>query len=358
MPIRVLVVDDSSFFRKRVSAMIESHPSLHVIATAEDGEEAIEKAHTLRPDVITMDVEMPVMDGITAVRRIMARDPVPILMFSSLTSAGAQATLDALDAGAVDFLPKRFEAISDVHNEVTGLLCARILSIARRSAGAARFRSARTAVPVTPVPACQRDGERASVRNTDILLIGASTGGPAALQHILPALPRDFPLPVVIVQHMPGAFTGPFADRLDKMSRIHVKEAEQGDRLVPGCALLAPGGKQLVVQKVGGNGIALISENKIDTAYRPSIDVTLSSLALHHNGRALAIILTGMGADGCAGAAALKSRGGLVWTQDEQSSVVYGMPHAVAAAGLADKTLALQDIGAALVSVFCQDGCR
>lgn len=351
MAIRVLVVDDSGFFRRRVTEMLNSDTRLQVIGAAEDGAQAVDMAARLKPDVITMDIEMPVMDGITAVRRIMATNPTPILMFSSLTTDGAKATLDALDAGAVDYLPKKFEDISGDKDEARRQLCERVyaLGCGRRhqtvrphavSAAAAAAVKPRTVAPMISSPL-----RRGQFR---VVAIGTSTGGPVALQEVLTKLPGNFPLPLLLIQHMPGSFTPAFAKRLDQQCAITVKEAADGDPLEAGVALLAPGGKQMVVEQRGGRAVIRITESEPGQTYKPSVDTTFLSLARQFPGQVLAVVLTGMGADGREGARALKQGGSSVWAQNEATCVVYGMPAAVVDAGLADQVLPLQDIGTAL----------
>lgn len=374
MAIRVLVVDDSSFFRRRVSEILEQDPLLTVVDTAANGQEAVEKAKTLRPDVITMDIEMPVMDGITAVRAIMKATPTPVLMFSSLTHDGARATLDALDAGAMDFLPKRFEDIARSKEEAVQLLQQRVKAIARRrtllprspapatTAGASRPLSSlrgrsplesRTtaATPATPAaPAERRSLPRRSGKSYQLLAIGTSTGGPVALQTVLTRLPANFPHPIVLIQHMPGTFTTAFAARLDGLCQIRVKEAEDGDVLRPGHAYLAPGGRQMMFEGRPGAARIRILDGNDKVNYKPCVDITFASAAKIYGGNVLAVVLTGMGADGREGARLLKEQGASIWAQDEESCVVYGMPQAVAKAGIASESLPLPLIGEAIVN--------
>lgn len=378
MAVKVLVVDDSGFFRRRVSEILSADSSIQVVGTATNGREAIDQALALKPDVITMDYEMPMMDGITAVRNIMQRCPTPVLMFSSLTHEGARVTLDALDAGAVDFLPKNFEDISRNPEKVKQLLCEKVHSIARSNR---RFSSAvatpapavtsptpapsRSAAPVrTPAPAAPAravpaaGGASSASSNSPaprrkvykLVAIGTSTGGPVALQRVLTQLPANFPAPIVLIQHMPAAFTKAFAERLDKLCRIQVKEAEDGDILRPGLALLAPGGKQMMVD---GRGAVKILPGDERLNYKPCVDITFGSAAKSFNDKVLAVVLTGMGADGREGARLLKQNGSQVWAQDEASCVIYGMPMAVVKADLADAVYSLDDIGRHLAEA-CQ----
>ncbi len=347
MPLKVLVVDDSNFFQQRLREMLDEHPELTVVGVASNGRDAVEKAKSLRPDVITMDYEMPVMDGVTAVRQIMADRPIPILMFSSLTYEGARTTLDALDAGAVDFLPKNFSEISNSSASLKAKLHSRLLAIARpkpvaksdSAIGEVRRPISRDA-GAPPVKAVSLKGK---VR---VLVIGASTGGPVALMDVLVKLPKNFPVPIVLVQHMPENFTKPFAERLDRQCNLSIKEAEDGDSLRPGTALLAPGGKQLLLDKRGGVKI-IPGDDRVN--YKPSVDITFGSAANIYNGQTLGVVLTGMGSDGCEGARLIKQAGGAIWSQDQESCVIYGMPMAVARAKLTDRVLPLGDIGSALI---------
>lgn len=359
MAIKVLVVDDSSFFRRRVSEIITQDPMLTVIDTAQNGREAVEKAQQLRPDVITMDIEMPVMDGISAVREIMAKCPTPILMFSSLTHEGAKATLDALDAGALDFLPKKFEDIARDKDEAVRLLQQRVKEISRK-----RFLMSAPARPKAPEPVVrtplnaprpaerQAEPQRAapvtafkrSGKSYQLVAIGTSTGGPVALQNVLTKLPGDFPHPILLIQHMPATFTAAFAARLNGLCQIGVKEAEDGDVLKPGHAYLAPGGKQMLLEGRGAGARIRIVEGNDKVNYKPCVDITFASAAKTYADKVLAIVLTGMGADGRDGARLLKEQGSTIWAQDEASCVVYGMPQAVAKAGIATESLPLDRV--------------
>lgn len=359
MAIKVLVVDDSSFFRRRVSEIITQDPMLTVIDTAQNGREAVEKAQQLRPDVITMDIEMPVMDGISAVREIMAKCPTPILMFSSLTHEGAKATLDALDAGALDFLPKKFEDIARDKDEAVRLLQQRVKEISRK-----RFLMSAPARPKAPEPVAmtplnaprpaerQAEPQRAapvaafkrSGKSYQLVAIGTSTGGPVALQNVLTKLPGDFPHPILLIQHMPATFTAAFAARLNGLCQIGVKEAEDGDVLKPGHAYLAPGGKQMLLEGRGAGARIRIVDGNDKVNYKPCVDITFASAAKTYADKVLAIVLTGMGADGRDGARLLKEQGSTIWAQDEASCVVYGMPQAVAKAGIATESLPLDRV--------------
>lgn len=396
MSVRVLVVDDSAFFRKRVSEILGSVPEVEVIGAASNGREALEKVKTLKPDVITMDYEMPVMDGVTAVRHIMLECPTPILMFSSLTYEGARVTLDALEAGAVDFLPKNFEDISRNASRMQEVLKERILQVAgarrsslksspettarrdtpqnlnskpqspasglRRQTGADSQVNGTSAslarpsrAPVQKDVGARSNAKRAGARGktinhpVDILLIGTSTGGPVALQKIVSRLPASFPVPILLIQHMPATFTPAFAERLNSLSALHVRQAENGDELRPGSVFLAPGGKQMMLKKEGRRTILNIIEGDERLTYKPSVDLTFGSAARIFPGRILSIVLTGMGADGREGCRLIKASGATVWTQDEKSCVVYGMPMAVDKAGYSDLSLPISDFAERLV---------
>jgi len=344
MVTRVLVVDDSGFFRRRIIEILETDSRIKVVGSAANGKEAIEQVAQTNPDVVTMDIEMPVMDGITAVRHIMSSNPVPILMFSSLTHDGAQATLDALEAGAVDFLPKRFEDIAKDREQAKLLLRRRIHAVARkRSISPSTSASARP-VPVKPAP----PPVNIKRGQFQVVAIASSTGGPVALAQVLTKLPPNFRFPVVVVQHMPGTFTPAFASRLDQQCAVKVKEASDGDVLAPGEVLIAPGGRQMTFRQSGGTVQVVISDGDDGLHYKPCADVTFDSVATVYGGKTLALVLTGMGADGREGVRTLKKQGATVWSQDEASSVIYGMPMAVAEAGLSDQVLSLRDIGPTL----------
>ncbi|MBF8745380.1 chemotaxis response regulator protein-glutamate methylesterase [Pseudomonas putida] len=371
MAVKVLVVDDSGFFRRRVSEILSADPTIQVVGTATNGREAIDQALSLKPDVITMDYEMPMMDGITAVRHIMQRCPTPVLMFSSLTHEGARVTLDALDAGAVDYLPKNFEDISRNPEKVKQLLCEKVHTISRSNRRFGSYASPAAATAAAPASTAQAPASSlasatpAPVRSAaparvapaaaspapkrkpyKLVAIGTSTGGPVALQRVLTQLPASFPAPIVLIQHMPAAFTKAFAERLDKLCKISVKEAEDGDVLRPGLALLAPGGKQMMVD---GRGAVKILPGDERLNYKPCVDITFGSAAKSYGDKVLSVVLTGMGADGREGARLLKQGGSTVWAQDEASCVIYGMPMAIVKANLADAVYSLDEIGKHLV---------
>jgi len=383
MSIKVLIVDDSQFFRRRIGDIVDNATGLEVIDYAVDGQQGVEKTIALRPDVVMMDIEMPVKNGIDATREIMSKCPTPILMFSSLTHEGAKATLDALEAGAADFLPKKFEEIAGSSNIAAQLITARIQAIAGRRRAPRRastitnpsrnetptaLRNRESSLrekPQPPVrarskveplaPPSQRHNEsntvvKASGKRYKLLAIASSTGGPVALQAVLTQLPAQFPVPILLVQHMPSAFTKAFAERLNRLCNIGVKEAQNGDIIKPGQAYLAPGGMQMLLER--GNRLKVIP-GPDNLNYKPSADVTYATIAKHQEGNTLALVLTGMGADGCDGAKLLNAKGATIWAQDEVSSVVYGMPQAVKRAGLTDRVLPIDRIGASLVKEIC-----
>ncbi|WP_158770726.1 chemotaxis response regulator protein-glutamate methylesterase [Paraglaciecola sp. L1A13] len=375
MAYKILIVDDSIFFRRRVKEILEQDPNLEVVGEARNGQEAIEMVIRLNPDVVTMDIEMPIMDGITAVKKIMARKPVPIIMFSSLTSEGAKATLDALDAGAMDFLPKKFDDIASNRRDAVALLQARVKGLCRKHHG---FRSSTPTVAPPkailfnkPVSRNSSNPLVQSTRTTSVstaiysstsagipsgkkyrcLTIGTSTGGPVALQKVLTNIPKNFPYPIFIVQHMPGAFTRAFAERLNQLSKLTVKEAEDGEIVEAGVAYLAPGGRQLIVKNDGHRVKFSVYDapDNADILYKPSVDITFESVAKVYGGDVLGIILTGMGADGKVGASELKKKGAKIWAQDERSSVVYGMPQAVMSSGIAEREFSIDSFESNIV---------
>jgi len=353
MSVKVLVVDDSMFFRRRITEILNADPNIEVMDTANDGAEAVEKACRLEPDVITMDVEMPVMNGVEAVKKIMQLKPTPILMFSSVTTDGAQVTLDALDAGAVDYFPKRFTDIAKDKAELKKVLCQRINGLAY-SVKSKKIVHQQQLLPNNSSARLRihrRSGLAEQTIKPSIIAIGTSTGGPLALQTLLKQIPKNFSAPILIVQHMPAEFTFAFAKRLNEICKITIKEASDGCVLRPATAYLAPGGKQMVIKNRSAEPMIMIESGDKNLTYKPSVDVTFSSLANDYHGKVLAVILTGMGTDGCRGAKQLKEKGAIIWAQDEDSCVVYGMPSAVVQAGLTEKVLPLKEIGINLAKV-------
>ncbi len=360
MPIRILIVDDSLFFRRALREVFSSDPRLEVVGEASNGRQAVLKACELKPDIMTMDVEMPIMDGISAVRRITERCPTAILMLSALTKAGAEATLDALDAGAVDFFPKNGDDPDDTLARSGRRLCSRVRMLALRSqrengraGGSAPAATERAAPP--PRPATYSAGTRQQraapsgfLSRQGLVVIGASTGGPAAVPAVLGKLPTGFPLPILIAQHMPGAFTGPFAQRLNDSMPIQVIEAKDGEVLRPGVGYVIPGGQHGEIAGRHGAYKLNLRAPVSNEHYRPSVTLAFSSAARVAGDDLLAVVLTGMGDDGADGARDVVAKNGHVWSQDQASSVIYGMPAAIAKANLAEAILPLTQIGAAI----------
>ena len=449
MSVKVLIVDDSTFYRKRLREMFDTDPGIQVVGEAQNGQAAVDLTRSLRPDVITMDVEMPVMGGIEAVKKIMEVCPTPVLMFSSLTEEGARETFEALSYGAADFLPKDFSGIARRKTQVVEEICSKVKALGtssmyRRRVPAARprplnsessvrpsrvavaaepERSSLRRVPAAPLPqavppasrpadsvirpagpvsssaALNNRGRQAAenmsrvesrlealinrkkaelqalnnlrisqeTRNahlqhiksfapegsTDyqILAIGSSTGGPIALQAIITALPGTIPFPVVIAQHMTGLFTRSFAERLNNLAEVTVKEAENGEQLKPGCVYIAPGGQQITITARAPRNFRIsVIESPPEVYYRPSVDILMGSLSRCSNTKVLAIILTGMGQDGKMGCKLLREKGSEIWAQDELTSVIYGMPRAVA--GMASRILPLDDIAGEIIKTI------
>ncbi len=359
--VKVLVVDDSAFVRRSLTTILERDKDITVVATAGNGEEAIEMARKHDPDVITMDIEMPRMDGLTALQRIMAENPFPIIMVSSLTQEGADTTLRALDLGALDFIPKLTSGSPDL-SRLDVELCGKIKALARRKAFMRLVfnrnkppakdcptRPAPTPIPVSSPRPLPQIGGRLSF---DAVAIGVSTGGPPAVQKVLSALPADFPVPILIAQHMPAAFTGPFAKRLDTQCAISVKEAEPLERLKGGTAYICPGGKHLRLENRGGTLTGVVTEEPKEALYKPSANVLMETTGIALGRRALGVILTGMGSDGLEGTKVLKEKGGRAIAQSEASCVVYGMPKAIVDAKLADEIIDIEDMACAILAHF------
>jgi two-component system chemotaxis response regulator CheB len=352
MTIRILVVDDSPFMRKSLQKMLEEAPDLRVVATARDGIDALEKIQEHKPDIVTLDIEMPRMDGLTCLRKIMADHPMPVLMVSSLTQEGAQATLDALSIGALDFIPKEsgFASLSILQIQQDLQEKVRRLATSPRfhRGGAAHPAPAAPARPVAPAPKAPLPppppGAGLGSPQADLLVIGSSTGGPKALQDILPSLPASLPVPCLIVQHMPSTFTKPFAERLDGLCQVRVKEAEQGEPLKAGTVYIAPGGIHMTYGARGPKGCVELSPEPVSSLHRPSVDVLFLSVAELFKGQVLAGILTGMGADGAKGMEQLKHKGAHTLAESEESCVVYGMPRAAVERGCVDVVSPLAEI--------------
>jgi two-component system chemotaxis response regulator CheB len=349
-----MVVDDSVVVRKIVTDVLSADPDIEVVGTAVNGKIAVGKLDQLRPDLVTMDIEMPEMNGIEAVRAIRGgmggreRSRVPIIMFSTLTERGASATLDALSAGANDYVtkPANVGSVGQSMESVREQLIPRIKVLTGRPVTATRA--------VAPVPPPRPPAPRTGPGKTPaVLVIGSSTGGPEALAKVLPQLPASLPVPVLLVQHMPPVFTRQFAQRLDRLSPLRVVEAADGSPLLPGTVHLAPGDHHLVVRG-GTRGLHTgLTQGPPENFCRPAVDPLFRSVVAAYDGAVLAVVLTGMGADGRNGAAEIRAAGGTVIVQDQESSVVWGMPGAISQAGLADEVLPLDRIPEAISRHLC-----
>lgn len=337
-PIRTLIVDDSAFVRKVVREMLSRSPTIEVVGAARDGEEALEMANTLAPQVVTCDLVMPRLDGVGFVRKQMARNPLPILI---LTAAPQDAgmVVEALDAGAIDFVRKPTALATD--DLLT--ICHELTEKVHEAAGAPVENL--VAAHLAPIAVLTH----ARTLKADVVVIGVSTGGPQALRRLLPMLPADFPVPIAMVLHMPVGYTGMFAEKLDELCAIEVREARDGDELRPGLALLAQAGKHLSLRRTpAGKIVAELTLHPLDKIHRPSADVLFQSATKAYGGRVLAVVLTGMGDDGCEGAAWVKASGGVVLTESEKSCIIYGMPRSVVEAGLSDAQVPLESMAEAI----------
>jgi two-component system chemotaxis response regulator CheB len=351
-------VDDSPFMRKALERMLQA-PDIEVAGTARDGLDALDKIPQLNPDIVTLDVEMPRLDGLGCLKRIMAEMPRPVLMVSSLTQEGAQATLDALALGALDFISKETSLASSSILQIQQDLQEKVRKLARSP----RFRHVRAPLPPPPThpgqsapppsppaPAPQavaRLGAIAGPR-AELLTIGCSTGGPKALQDLLPALPRSLPVPCLIVQHMPATFTRAFAERLNGLCQVEVREATHLETALPGCVYIAPGGMHMLYRQRGSTGTIELSAEPSTSLHRPCVDVLFQSIADNCSRQVLAVILTGMGSDGTRGMVALKAKGAHTLAEAEESCVVYGMPRAAFERGCVDQVAPLQDMSGIL----------
>ncbi len=344
--IRVLIVDDSPVFRKLLSEVLRSDREIEVVGTASNGKEALEKIPRLKPDVITLDIEMPVMDGLTALEKIHRLYPkVRVIMFSSLTQKGAKETIKALSLGAFDFVTKpSSQSLTESFKRIREELLPKIksavpqpVSPVRRVVGLPR----KTTKPLLTI-------------RREVVAIGVSTGGPKALADVIPKLPVNFPVPILIVQHMPPIFTAQLAARLDQLSALRVIEATQGSPVTPGKVFIAPGDKHMEVRVTGGAKVIHLHKGPPENSCRPAVDVLFRSVAKVYGAKSVGLIMTGMGQDGLAGAKLMKEAGALILAQDEATSVVYGMPRAVVEAGIADYVLPLGEIASFLQKLFRQ----
>lgn len=346
--IKVMVVDDSAFMRRLIIKTLEKNKEIEIVGYARNGEDALEKINIYKPDVMTLDVEMPIMNGIETLEKLICENPLPVIMVSTLTTAGASLTLRALELGAVDFVakPEQREDIVLLEEElVDKIKIAAKVKMNKKCKDPTKIPK----IPLTPGQKMQKkinqDKQVNVVNKIHAVAIGTSTGGPPALQEVLLALPKDFPVPIVVVQHMPKGFTAPLSNRLNNLCEIEIKEAEEGDKLTPGKVLIAPAGWQIDFKRVGRDVVVTLkTHTDIKTRFKPSVDVMLLALNKIYRGNCLGVILTGMGSDGALGLTELKKLGGTVLAQDEESSVVYGMPKAAVDAGIVDKIIPLSQV--------------
>jgi two-component system, chemotaxis family, protein-glutamate methylesterase/glutaminase len=334
--IRILIVDDSSFVRKALLRIFDADPEIEVAGVASSGKDAIEKVLLLTPDVVTLDVNMPGMDGLETLRILMDKSPLPVLMLSQFTSEGAELTLKALEAGAMDFVDKSATGIMD------------FFDLAREITSKVKSISGGKPVRIEKQGRAIRAGKGKGL--VDVIAIGTSTGGPLALQMLLPKFPSDIDFSILIVQHMPPGFTAPLAKRLEMLCDITVKEAEDCEVLRPGVALIAPAGLHMTVTKVGSPEFGIqrrmsLSTEPANELHRPSIDVLFNSVAKLYGKRSVGVILTGMGSDGVNGLKTVKEAGGFTIAQDEATSAIFGMPRVAIESNIIDKVLPITEIG-------------
>lgn len=349
--IKVLIVDDSAFMRKAIAMLLEKNSGIQVVGAARNGQEGLDMVAKLDPDVVTLDIEMPVMDGLTALQRIMKDYPRPVIMVSSLTREGAEETLKAMDYGAMDFVPKPQSTVSlDIINLESDLQN-KIMAVSKRKGILARVPIRPSSISAAPAPPASRAVVRPAGKRLmkDVVAIGVSTGGPPAVQKVLSALPADFPVPILIAQHMPAAFTGPFARRLDNSCAVSVKEAEHGELIKNGTVYISPGGIHMRMGGRMGRRTIEISEEPKSALYKPSANELIASVGEALGSRALAVVLTGMGSDGLEGVKVVKSKFGRAIAQSDATCVVYGMPKAIVDAGLADEIVDIDKVAHAIM---------
>ena len=349
--IRVLVVDDSAVMRKLIPSLLEKDEEIEVIATAIDGDFALNKVEQLKPDVVTLDVDMPRMDGITVLERIMSRSSVPVVMLSSLTTRGASLTMKALGAGAVDFVckPKGMAQIGDVAVELIAKVkgAARIRRVVPRGVtGNLSLSAYENFIGHSRAEL----GRSSVVPGRSLIAIGASSGGPHALRHVLPRIPKDFAAGIVIVQHMPESFTAMLAKWLNEMCEVDVLEARDGDKIVPGRVLIAPGNAHLKVRRIGAMAEVVLERGALVSGHMPSVDVLFRSVAEQFGDRVTAVIMTGMGSDGVVGMGEIKKAGGHTIAQNQESCAIFGMPKVAIERGCVDKVIPLTEIASHLIS--------
>ena len=340
-PIRVLVVDDSALMRKLIPQMLAADESIEVVGTAVDGSFCLKKIEELRPGVVTLDLEMPGMNGIEALKEIMRRHPLPVIVFSSHSTEGASVTMKALGLGAFDFVPKPKDATAHMADTAREL-------IAKIKAAAESKLKPRL---LSGIPAKPEKAPASSAPPNKVIAIGVSTGGPQALEFVLSQLPGDFPGTLVVVQHMPEGFTDMFARRLDEVCPLRVKEAQSGDVLQPGRVLICPGSRHMKVKRLPLGDIVVLCDEPRVNGHRPSADVLLRSVAEEFRAQAVGVLMTGMGDDGAEGLGAVKKEGGMTIAQSEESCVVYGMPKAAIERGYAIRVVGLDGMGAVLQTI-------
>ena len=349
--IRVLVVDDSTFMRNTLVSILEQDPDIKVAGTARDGKDALQKAQELEPDVVTLDVEMPRLDGLGTLQQLMKTNPLPVLMVSSLTQSGAESTLKAMEFGALDFIPK---TVGCDRENFGAELRRKVKALARRKT-IIKLKYRRINNIQSPLPRPQPSQPIDYVQTPctgprDLVVIGVSTGGPPVVQKILSSLPADIPACILVAQHMPAAFTNPFAKRLDSVCQIGVTEAVDGDKFKTGHAYVCPGGKHIGIRMRGPLPEIAVTEEPRDALYKPTVNVLFDTAGKNMGRRTLGIVLTGMGSDGCEGAKVLREKGGCLIAQNEASCVVYGMPKAVVDAKLANVILDADEIANAIMT--------
>lgn len=348
--IKVLVVDDSVFMRKLLSDLFAGEADFAVVDTARNGKDALDKAKRLKPDVITLDVEMPVVDGLKALELIMAECPTPVVMISSLTQAGAATTLKALELGAVDFVAKTAGPISNI-SEIKTQILAKCRAAAR--ANVAQLVKSQIASSVLPQ---QQIIYSAFNKLTEerIVAIGTSTGGPRALQEVVTKIPGNIPCGIVIVQHMPPAFTKSLADRLNSLSSVTVKEAEHNDVIKPGLVLIAPGDYHMLLEREGGKVVVKLNQNPPLGGHRPAVDPMMESVGRIYGSKAVGVILTGMGHDGAKGMQAIKRQNGQTIAEDQSTSVVFGMPKSAIELGVVDKVVPITSVASEILKALAK----
>jgi len=349
--IKVLVVDDSALMRKMIPLILEKDPDIEVIATAVDGRFALNKAWKYRPDVITLDIDMPGMDGLTTLKHIVSDYGIPVVIVSSLTVKGAELTMKAFELGALEVVAKPADAISVHIRDIAEELIRKVVAVAASSP------SKLSAAPKSELAEADKVIVKKNACPSEfVVAVGVSTGGPNALSHLLPMLSKDFPAAMLVVQHMPLGFTEVFASRLNKICALEVKEAKDGDLVLPGRVLIAPGDFHMKIKKTSLSTIVVLSNRPPVNGHRPSADVLFQSVADEYGPKALGVIMTGMGEDGAQGIGAIKKAGGRTVAQDEKSCVVFGMPKAAIKTGSVDRVVPLDDLCGAIMSELIMKG--